>query len=141
MSNMAQSGAQTCSGHSDSVPDLPEEVIGQLRRYVSVFTDLKGRAIAAKQFGVSIATLTNWISHKHVGRSPQLFGELFDSKLDRLMMETNAPTATISRRRKIAAEPMVFDWFLNLLKHRGIIGLSELLDVDRKTTVRRWSEA
>ena len=126
-------------GHRDPVPELPEEVIEQLRNYIRVFTEVRGRNVAAGHFGVSTATVTNWISHKHVGRRlPQLFDELFDSQLDRLMMETNALTAQIPRRRnyRVDGDDTAFAWLQNVLNRRSTSDVSKMLGVDRKTLQR-----
>lgn len=120
--------------------EISEEVIAQLHNYVRALTQVKGWDQTAKQLGVSKRTVHLWVRAEHVGRRlPQLLDELFDGKLDRLMMETNALIAQIPDAPVDVgpvASDSAFAWLQSLMARKGSMAVAELLGVDRRTLNR-----
>ena len=81
----------------DPIIENADEVFAALRDYGRALVRVKGWRVAAQELGVSRRTMNLWLKADYVGRLlPQLFGELFDGDLDRLIRETG----TLMKQRK-----------------------------------------
>ena len=124
----------------EEAAEVSEEVRAQLKNYVLALTQVKGWKGTADELGVSTRTLHLWLRADHVGRRlPQLLDELFDGKLDRLMMATNALIAQIPDS-PVDAIPVVSDsafaWIQSLMARKGAREAADLLGVDKRTLTR-----